>query len=99
MITFSDGPAHGIILDLRRAPKFLRVVINAEGEVDALDQLHAYELVGKPSRYHVCRTPRRLSGWHIAAQYRHVPQQPSDATMRDTAEWQAWCLAQRETPQ
>ena len=39
MIRFLDGPAEGVCLSLRAAPKILRVVRNIEGdEWDALDQ-------------------------------------------------------------
>lgn len=40
MTTFTDGPAAETVLELRRAPKFLRVVRDADGTVDALDQLN-----------------------------------------------------------
>ena len=37
---FLDGPAKGAILDLRRAPLFLRVVSDVDdGTIDALDRL------------------------------------------------------------
>lgn len=96
MIQFIDGPAKGTTLDLRRAPVFLRVVIDPVGDVfDALDQLddvpkphesiHVYRLIGQPTRYHVSLSPRRLSGCRYAAEYQFVAQQPDDLTMRDTA--------------
>lgn len=100
MITFLDGPAKGTTLDLKRAPKYLRVAIDAKGEVDALDQLddtprddetlHAYRMVGQPTRYHVCRSPRKLSGWHNQAEYEMVDEQPQDEVLRDTQRWQQW---------
>lgn len=39
MIEFLDGPAGNKTLELRRAPVYLRVVIDADGNIDALDQL------------------------------------------------------------
>lgn len=38
MIRFLDGPAEGVALALRSAPERLRVVLNADGRWDALDQ-------------------------------------------------------------
>ena len=101
---FLDGPAKGTVLDLRRAPLLLRVVIAADGTVDALDQLHdapkpseaihVYLRQGQPTRYHVCRSPRRLSGWHISADYRLYGRQPDDATARDEHAWRQWAAEQ-----
>ena len=71
MIQFLDGPAAGHPMRLRRAPIFLRVVVDEKtGEVDALDQIndsprpgeamHAYRITEKPSHYHlVIRAPRQ----------------------------------------
>jgi hypothetical protein len=100
MVRFLDGPAANVVLSLRRVPMFLRVVIDADGTVDALDQLDdeakpseeiwVYRLEGEPTRMHVCRRgPGRgcSSVWH--AEYRQCPQQPDEA-VRDNAAWQAW---------
>jgi hypothetical protein len=103
---FVDGPAAGQCLSLRRAPLFLRVVVNRYGREktwDALDQLHdtpaagedlfAYRKVEDGGSIHLYRSPRRLSGWYAMAKYALIEPQPDDRTMRDTEKWRAWCLA------
>jgi hypothetical protein len=104
MLTFLDGPALGQTgIWVNRAPLFLRVVCNAAGEWDALDQVldtlrpgeavHAYRRVGGPMRVHVDaqRGKGRRSGWFAWAKYRLVEPQPALETMADNAAWQAWC--------
>jgi hypothetical protein len=78
----------------------LRVVIDRFGRVDALDQLHdvpepdetihVYLRQGKPRTYHVLCTPRRLSGWHLSADYRLYGNQPNDREARDEHLWREW---------
>jgi len=102
---FLDGPASVKSLDLRRHPLFLRAVIDADGTVDALDQLDdtpkaseaifVYRREGAIMRYHLLCTPRRLSGWHQTADYRLYGEQPSDEILRDTIKWREWAAAQR----
>jgi len=107
VIKFLDGPAAGQCLALRRAPIFLRVVVNRYGDKktwDALDQLgdtpkagediFAYRLASQPRHMHLCRSPRRLSGYYAMADYRFVGQQPDDATLRNADKWRAWCIEQ-----
>ena len=62
MTTFIDGPAKGQHLALKRAPRFLRVVV-ADGKWDALDQIedeprpgelvYAYEVHGPVGSCHI----------------------------------------------
>ncbi len=104
MITFLDGPAEGARLNLRRAPIFLRVVLDASGEIDALDQLddeprpteaiHVYSRTGPPSRGIACT---RGHGCHpfVVAEYRYWQGQPSEDVLRNTEKWQAWCLERK----
>ena len=104
MINFVDGPAAGQSLALRRAPTFLRVVRSQSGEWDALDQLDdepkprelvfAYYLATPQSRYHLKCSRRGASGWYVSASYAFHPEQPDEATLRDTMQWRAWCQAQ-----
>lgn len=105
--TFIDGPAAGASLMLHRAPVYLRVVIDASsGGVDALDQLddvpapgeslHAYQWDHADpalSRFHIrcSRGSKTPSGWYESANYRLVPDQPSDEIMRDVSKWREWC--------
>lgn len=109
MVTFTDGPAAGESLSLRRAPRFLRVTrFQRSGWVwDALDQfgdepnpcetLYAYERVGEANYVHMRMSPRSASGFYAMASYHFVPEQPSDQVMRDTDSWRAWCGG-REDP-
>lgn len=104
MTSFTNGPAQGQHLMLKRAPLFLRVV-EAAGKFDALDQLSdepesgerlfAYRQVGEPGMVHLNRG-RGHGGFYTIATYTLVAPQPDDATMRDTAAWQAWCKRQVE---
>lgn len=105
MVSFLLGPAGGISLALRRAPKLLRVVRSASGEWDALDQLDdeprpreeifVYQLdeTIPVERFHVCRSPRSSSGWYVRAQYLYLLNQPLDSDVRTTVAWRAWALA------
>lgn len=108
MTTKFNGPASGIRLTLRRAPLFLRLVLDAAGKWDALDQpddepgpseeIHAYRKVsddgGGFMDYTDRATGRRKGFAFQSATYAFVDPQPDDATLRDTEKWRAWCLAQ-----
>jgi len=112
MTTFTDGPAAGTVLELRRAPKFLRVVRDADGTVDALDQLNdtpkpsetilAYRLVKHLGTVHLNRRDRhgRHTGGTLQfATYALIVPQPDDSDMRLNARWQMWAMEQmRATP-
>lgn len=75
MMKFLGGPAAGKFLRLRRAPYFLRVVIDPEGGIDALDQLndqarneeviYVYRLAGKVTRGIACSRGCVGSGCHV----------------------------------
>ncbi len=103
MDEFRGGPAGGAVLALRRAPRFLRVVIGPAGEVDALDQLddvprgdelvEVYELADHRGAVHVCARGGHASGWYASATYRFRADIDGQA-LRDTAAWRAWAAAQ-----
>jgi hypothetical protein len=110
MTTFEDGPAKGRVLQLRRAPVFLRVV-ESPGPVgtirwDALDQpcdtpqrdekLHAYCVAEVPGWCHV-RASGGKGGVYPFAKYRLCATQPDDAVMRDRSQWTEWCKTQLHT--
>jgi len=107
MTTFTDGPAKGKTLMLKRAARFLRVV-ESFGKFDALDQpgdrptpsekLYAYEIVESPGMAHINCGRGRGSGFYPVASYALVKEQPSDEQMRDAKQWHEWCVAhpQRE---
>ncbi len=102
MTRFLDGPAQGQTTMLKRAPLYLRVVIDPEGKVDALDQpedtphaaerLYAYKHNGEVSSVHLNCRGKRGSGFYTVADYSLIADQPSDETMRDTSLWHAWVV-------
>jgi hypothetical protein len=108
MITFLDGPAEGVTLQLRRAPLLLRVVQSQAGAWDALDQLVDepkareticvyYRASGIRSYFSCSRSHRSQSGLFLTADYRHFEHQPADDVMRDTAAWQRWAAENAAT--
>lgn len=109
MTSFLDGPAKGQTFMLTRAPHYLRIVQDAAGKWDALDQLDdtptadetivVYEMVGEPSSVHVCARGRNnRSGWYRGGQYRLVDPQPDDAAVRTTPAWRVWVSAKVGRP-
>lgn len=110
MITFNDGPAHGVHLFLERAPFFLRVVVESNGVWDALDQpgdrpsdgetIAAYwirpERIGR-AFYDGTRGGRRTGWSSMCATYEYFVPQPSDCAMRTNERWVIWCDNQATT--
>lgn len=109
MTRFENGPALGKILQLRREPLFLRVVVAPSGDVDALDQLDdkpasdeklfAYRKSSRDGTIHINsrdrKTGRRTGGFFPLSSYALVGAQPDDATLRDGSKWAAWCVAEK----
>lgn len=97
MVTFIDGPAIGRRLNLRRTPVFLRVVVEADGRFDALDQLdddptptetiYAYRLTGQPSRGIACTRGKGCRTF-VHAEYRLCEDQPIGSESRES--WSQW---------
>lgn len=104
MIRFVDGPAANVVLMLKRAPLFLRVVRAIGGEWDALDQLEdgpkpdeaitAYKRRGPAGECHIRAAKRAASGWYAMGEYAVIDLQPADDILRDTAKWRGWCYEQ-----
>lgn len=106
MITFLDGPAVDARLNLARTPRFLRVVVDQDGTVDALDQLtdtprpteaiYVYRLASMGDWVIYCT---RGQGCHraVSATYKLYPQQPTDDEARDAQRWAAWAMRQHES--
>lgn len=108
--TFADGPAKGVTLRLARGVWLLRVVQNAAGEWDALDQLddtpepdeRVYVYTFNPGTishafvdYHTINGGRR--GERVTlAEYVYRAEQPPDDVVRDNRRWRKWCFAQQE---
>ena len=106
MITFIDGPAAGNALDLQRTPVFLRVVIDKDGTVEALDQLddkprpseaiHVYRIIGQPGRGIACSRGKGCRPFMVA-EYRLWCKQPRGTEARDNAKWKEWASLQAAT--
>lgn len=99
MVRVLDGPARGAVLSLRRAPMYMRVVIDPHGKVDALDQVddvpepgetvHVYaRLRGTRSQVSV-----RPGGCYETGDYEHMPDVEAER-LRDTDAWRAWAREQ-----
>lgn len=107
MTHFEDGPAADKSLVLQRSPRFLRVVRDENGELDALDQLHdkasdseavfAYEVVGQPARCFIDSRKPGYSGPCMIASYRFIDDQPMSEILHDNEAWRAWCMAAMKT--
>jgi len=103
MTRFLDGPAQGTTLRLARSPMFLRVVIDAAGNVDALDQLdddvrtgetaHVYKLFGDIGSVITCSRGRGCRMEQIA-EYRLHTKQPGQELLRDNQAWQTWAMGE-----
>lgn len=103
MFRFLDGPAAGATLNLQRAPLFLRVVIDANGKIDALDQLtdepteteaiHVYRQVAGSVSSGIACSRDRGGGCRpfVSADYRVHETQPIDMQARDQRLWTEWC--------
>lgn len=109
MTSFTDGPARGVTLELRRAPLFLRVVRGPDSW-DALDQvddvplseeqIHVYRRIGRPAAVHIDyrdKQGRRRGQWSQTVEYRLYEVQPHESCLRDNSAWQAWALAEGRT--
>jgi len=107
--TFVDGPAHGAVLALTRAPIFLRVAISDQRvgnhKIDALDlltdtprpgeRLFAYRRHGAPGFAFVCGRSRKRGCMRLAvAEYHYLKKQPAPEIMQDVAKWRAWAAEQ-----
>lgn len=103
MTEFNDGPAAGVVLQLRRRPWIMRVVFNGK-DWDALDQLddvpkdgekiHAYKLIETRGQIHITtkdKQGRRSGGWYLAGLYALSELQPLDNIARSTELWREWC--------
>lgn len=106
MTKFEDGPAAGKVLQLRRAPLFLRVVQDSRGEFDGLDQpgdvprpdetVMVYVKASSDGIIHL--DSRNKDGqpngrWFPLSTYTLFAEQPEDAVVRNNETWAAWALA------
>lgn len=109
MLKFLDGPAAGKVMSCSRAPIFLRVVSDAEGNVDALDQLCDVPKQQETVTVYVKaedhgwvhydgrdKHGKRFGRTEQCADYRLYERQPDDATARDNWRWRQWCQDEHE---
>jgi hypothetical protein len=111
MMRFVDGPAVGVMLQMRLTPIVLRAVknpraqksetvwdcLNEPGDVaKPHEEIYVYILAGRPQSVHLCCSPRSRSGWYSIGVYRQLTvDPPDDATMRDNQRWSDWCEANK----
>lgn len=101
MVEFADGRAMGVKLNLSRTPKYMRVVTDVTGNVDALDlpkdrpvpseDVFAYQLIdGTMSRGFLCG--KKLGGCTIftKATYQIIATQPPEDVLRSNKKWFKW---------
>ena len=101
MTTLIDGPAAGAYM-VRRAPGFLRGVVNRQGETDVLDLLEdvpadnetvsVYRLASEPITVHF-NFGGGKGGWYQSGEYRHLPEVDGE-TVRDNDAWRRWVAGQ-----
>ena len=94
MPTFVLGPAQGEILEIERAPRFIRVcqngpcfrVLDQPGhEPEETELIYVYQLEGRTTE-----EPDLAA----AATYHYLPEQPADRTARSTPAWCGWTKQQ-----
>jgi hypothetical protein len=110
MTTFLDGPAKGQVLNLSRAPFFLRVTHKVDGDMDglfgnwdALDQ--TFDMPDRGETIYVyqlaCPPTRgmidgtKYRGPICWASYKLVEPQPNVFDTHDTDRWRSWCQEHR----
>ena len=97
------------MLQLQRAPLFLRFTRTAAGEWDALDQLTDKARPGEElivglrvatgSMHLKCgRRSKIHSGFYRTAEYNVYDQQPSQELLRSSDRWETWCYGRLEAP-
>lgn len=101
MLNLLDGPCKGSFL-VKRAPEYLRAVIDGKGEANVLDlvddtpepteKVHVYHIEGTANWFHLLMSPRSKSGWYMMANYRHMPEVDGEK-LRDNTDWQKWAMA------
>ena len=99
MLELLDGPCKSTFL-VKRAPQFLRAVINKKGVTDVLDQVddtpevgetvYVYRLEGGASWVHI-KGARGISGFYAMAKYHYLPDVDGQS-LRDNVTWRKWCV-------
>ena len=105
MLNLQDGPVKGVYY-CKRAPVFLRAVIDTNGDKDCLDQIndlpkptekvYVYQLQGEAGWMHIQargKGGKGLSGFYATGDYKHLPDVEGEA-LRDNSAWQEWAIRQ-----
>lgn len=100
MLNLIDGPVQGVYA-CKRAPHFLRAVVDTNDEKDCLDQIadlpkltervYVYELQGEAGSVHLHGS--KISGWYALGDYKYLPGVDGEK-LRDNESWQRWCSQQ-----
>lgn len=100
MLDLVDGPCQGNYM-CKRAPVFLRAVINAAAGTDVLDQVddtpaeaetvYVYRREGGAGWVHI-KGPK-VKGVYALGRYHYLPEVDGQA-LRDNKVWQAWAASQ-----
>lgn len=101
MIELKGGPCEGSYM-VKRAPVYLRAVVDGEGKKDVLDlvedtakdeeQLFIYKLEGEAGVVHL-NFGGGKGGWYALGTYHYLPDIEGEP-LRNNSEWQKWALAQ-----
>lgn len=100
-LSLLDGPCEGTYL-CKRAPLFLRAIVDEKGEKDCLDlvddtpaeseKVYVYKREGAASVVHLYFGGNK-GGWYALGQYRFMPDVDGEA-LRDNEAWQKWAKKQ-----
>ena len=103
MLSLKDGPCQGTYM-CKRAPMFLRAVIDDKGKGDCLDQLedmpaenekvYVYMREGEAGTVHLNYGGGR-GGWYALAEYKFLPKVDGEV-LRDNQAWQTWATRAAE---
>jgi hypothetical protein len=103
MLKLVDGPVEGTYL-CKRAPIFLRGVVDQDGKKDVLDliqdipkdteKVYIYKLEGDTASVHL-NFGGGKGGFYQMGNYRYVPDVDGEA-LRDNEKWQKWAKSQVE---
>lgn len=99
MMKLVDGPAKGTYM-VKRAPLYLRAVVNDKGGTDVLDQpsdsplgnelVYVYSRIGEARNVHLSMADRRKSGFYAIAEYEWMDAVLGEE-LREKADWLEWC--------
>jgi hypothetical protein len=89
---------------VKRAPVFLRAVMDGKGETDVLDQvedtpkktekIYVYKRKGEGSWCHIKMVKRSQSGYYALADYWYMPDVDGEQ-FRDNNVWRSWSTEQQ----